>query len=87
MKLTIKRLKKLIEKLPDDMPVVVDGYERGIECCKVASTTNLYSFAGSGGGIYGDFINERDQFFHHELLNKKTKYKGQGFYLSRFDKK
>jgi hypothetical protein len=84
-KLTIKKLKELIDKLPDDMPVIVDGHERGLEQCKNTAITNIFTYENNCG-VYGEFINEQDQFFDLETKRNKTEAKGQGFYLSRYKK-
>lgn len=34
MSLTVKRLKELLENIPDDMPVMVDGYEMDVNVVK-----------------------------------------------------
>lgn len=81
MKLTIKKLKELIKDLPDEMTVVVDGYERGITNTKGTSVTNLYEYDDSECSVYGKYINKNDQFFESHKKELAT----VAFYLSRFD--
>ena len=51
-KFTVKDLKNIINELPDDMRVVVDGYEMGIDECEDISVKNFF-IGGSIGQMCG----------------------------------
>ena len=84
-KLTIKELKRLIKELPDDMPIVVDGYERGLQEPETIEVCNIYTYPDNSG-VYGEYINKNDQFFKLEKENNTLKLIGKAFYISRFFK-
>jgi hypothetical protein len=80
--MNIKELKELIKDLPDEMPVVVDGYERGIKLVEKTNIIDIYDYKNDTT-LYGEFIHEDDQFF--ELTEERgfLTHISKAFYLSR----
>ena len=58
--MNVKELKELIKDLPDEMPVVVDGYERGIKVGEKTNVIDVYDYYKKNTTIYGEFIQKDD---------------------------
>jgi len=58
--MNVKELKELIKDLPDEMPVVVDGYERGIKVGEKTNVIDVYDYYKNNTTIYGEFIQKDD---------------------------
>ena len=80
--LNIKQLKELIKDLPDEMPVVVDGYERGIKAVEKNNVVDIYDYKNNST-LYGEFIDKDDQFFSLEEKRGNLTHISKAFYLSR----
>jgi len=78
----IKQLKEIIKDLPDDMQVVVDGYESGFKSVEKTAIIDIYDYQNDTT-LQGEFINESDQFFELEKEKGKLTYISNAFYLSR----
>lgn len=78
----IKQLKELIKDLPNEMPVVVDGYERGIKAVEKTNIIDIYDYKNDTT-LYGEFIDKDDQFFRLEEERGNLTYISKAFYLSR----
>ena len=59
--MNVKELKELIKDLPDEMPVVVDGYERGIKVGEKTNVIDVYDYYKNNTTIYGEFIQKDEQ--------------------------
>jgi len=59
--MNVKELKELIKDLPDEMPVVVDGYERGIKVVEKTNVIDVYDYYKNNTTIYGEFIQKDEQ--------------------------
>jgi len=59
--MNVKELKELIKDLPDEMPVVVDGYERGIKVGEKTNVIDVYDYYKNNTTIYGEFIHKDEQ--------------------------
>ena len=87
--MNIKELKDLIKDLPDEMPVVVDGYEGGMKTVERTSLIDIYKYGkGYSEGVYGEFVSdsEMDGSFDHYLKEEnkhKLRYISKAFYISR----
>ena len=51
---------KELKDLPDGMPVVVDGYERGIKVGEKTNVIDVYDYYKNNTTIYGEFIQKDD---------------------------
>jgi len=80
--MNIKELKRLINDLPDEMPVVVDGYERGIKLVEKTDVIDIYDYKNNST-LYGEFLSNNDQFFRLEKSRKNLTLRSKAFYLSR----
>jgi len=80
--MNIKELKELIKDLPNEMLVVVDGYERGFKAVEKTDIIDIYDYKNDTT-LYGEFINKDDQFFRFEDEIGNLTDKGKAFYLSR----
>ena len=80
--MNIKELKELIKDLPNEMMVVVDGYERGIKSVEKTGVIDIYDYKNETT-LYGEFIDKDDQFFRLEEQRGKLTHIGKAFYLSR----
>ena len=80
--MNIKQLKELIKGLPDDMLVVVDGYEYGIKGVEKTGIIDIYDYKNTST-LYGEFIDKEDQFFELKEKEGKLTYISKAFYLSR----
>jgi len=80
--MNIKELKELIKDLPNEMPVVVDGYERGIKAVEKTDVIDIYDYKNNST-LYGEFIDKEDQFFRLEDEKGNLTYISKAFYLSR----
>jgi len=58
--MNVKELKELIKDLPDAMPIVVDGYERGIKVGEKTNVIDVYDYYKNNTTIYGEFIQKDD---------------------------
>lgn len=58
---TVGQLRKLLERYPDDMPVVVDGYDAGYDNIE-PEVVDLVAGAGAGGicGTHDEVFYDRD---------------------------
>ena len=80
--MNVKELKELIKDLPDEMPVVVDGYERGIKVGEKTNVIDIYDYKNHTT-LYGEFIHKEDQFFRLEKERGNLTHISKAFYLSR----
>ena len=80
--MNIKELKELIKDLPNEMPVVVDGYERGIKSVEKTDVIDIYDYKNNTT-LYGEFIDKDDQFFRLEEERGDLTHISKAFYLSR----
>ena len=80
--MNIKELKELIKDLPNEMPVVVDGYEHGIKAVEKTDVIDIYDFKNTTI-LYGEFLDKDDEFFGLEDEIGNLTHRGKAFYLSR----
>jgi len=59
--MNVKEFKELIKDLPDEMPVVVDGYERGIKVGEKTNVIDVYHYYKNNTTIYDEFIHKDEQ--------------------------
>jgi len=79
--MNIKELKQLIKDLPDEMHVVVDGYERGQKKVEKTKVIEIYDYKNTST-LYGEYISRSDQFFSLEEEQGNLTSIGKAFYLS-----
>jgi hypothetical protein len=82
MGMNIIQLKELIKDLPDEMPIVVDGYERGIKAVEKTDIIDIYDYKNDTT-LYGEFIDKEDQSFVLENERGNLTHISKAFYLSR----
>ena len=80
--MNIKELKELIKDLPNEMLVVVDGYERGIKEVEKTDVLDIYD-CKNDSTLYGEFIDEEDPYFQLEDEKGNLTHIAKAFYLSR----
>jgi len=80
--MNIKELKELIKSLPDEMPVVVDGYERGLKKVEKTDIVEVFDYKNDTT-LYGEYIDKNDQFFDLCKAKSLLKSLGKAFYISR----
>lgn len=79
--MNVKELKQLIKDLPDEMHVVVDGYERGLKKVERTKIVEIYDYKNTST-LYGEYISRHDQFFRLEEENRQLTHVGKAFHLS-----
>lgn len=80
--MTVKELKELIKNIPDDVIIVVDGYERGLKLVEKTYLTDIYD-CKNNTTLYGEFIDKEDQFFKLKQDRGELTYVSKAFCLSR----
>ncbi len=63
---TIKALKRIIKDLPDDMRVVIDGYEGGIGECEEIKVAEIFIGVGSPNSYSG--IHEEAEKWQWQMI-------------------
>ena len=79
--MNIKELKELIKDLPDDMHVVVDGYEYGIKAVEKTDIVDIYNYHNRST-LYGEYIDNNDNYFRFRKERGELTYVSKAFYLS-----
>ena len=59
--MNVKELKELIKDLPDEMPIVVEGYEPGIKVGERPNVIDVYHYYTNNTTIYDEFIFKDEQ--------------------------
>jgi len=70
--ITISQLKEIIKDLPDDMPIMVTGYEVGFDECTDIDVEDIFK--------YNENTSPFGAYSTTNTHNDKT-YKGKGLYI------
>lgn len=80
--MNIKQLKEQIKNLPDEMLVVIDGYEGGLKAVEKTYVIDIYDSKNTSE-LYGEYTSEEEKFFFFGPLGDNLTPISKAFYLTR----